>query len=274
MPENNNNVSNENVFALPDTGVLTDIKFGNNTYEIGLGSTTREAIENEFSALQTVIDDNEEIVSSALNDLEERKVNKSELSDFVEKSTTQGLLRNDGSVDTNTYLTQHQDLSAYFNDVAYDSQTKHINFKNGTTINAYIDATDFIKDGMVSNVEVATPESGDKAGVQCLIISFNTDAGKSPIEIPLYDIFDSDEYYTKDEIDVADRVVSSALNDLNTTKANIDDLALVATSGSYNDLLNKPTVPSVINSVTENSTDAVTSGAVWTELQSYDCGEY
>ena len=300
MPENNNNVSNENTYTLPSTGVITDLAFGNSQpYEIGLGSTTRTAIEGMFSGLQEVIDDNEEVVSSALNDLEERKADKTDLSDYVEKSSTQGLLKNDGTVDTNTYLTT-SGLSTYFNDVAYDSQTKHINFKNGNTVLAYVDATDFIKDGMVSNVEIDTPESGDNAGVQCLIISFNTDAGKTPIEIPLSDIFDSDDYYTKDEIDSGDRVVAAALNDLETNKANVSDLATVAISGSYNDLTNKPTipaaqvqadwnqttttaadyiknkptVPTTTNSVTENNTDAVTSGAVWAELQSFDCGEY
>ncbi len=33
------------------------------------------------------------------------------MSNYVQKSQTAGLLKNDGSVDTNTYLTQHQDIS-------------------------------------------------------------------------------------------------------------------------------------------------------------------
>lgn len=37
------------------------------------------------------------------------------------------------------------------------------------------------------------------------------------------------------------------------------DLATVATTGSYNDLLNKPTIPQVLNSVTGNETDAAPS---------------
>lgn len=34
-----------------------------------------------------------------------------DLSNYVQKSNTQGLLKNDGTIDTNTYLTQHQDIS-------------------------------------------------------------------------------------------------------------------------------------------------------------------
>lgn len=43
----------------------------------------------------------------------------------------------------------------------------------------------------------------------------------------------------------------------------INGLATVATSGSYNDLSNKPTIPTVTNQITSGSTDAVSSGAVY-----------
>lgn len=39
-------------------------------------------------------------------------------------------------------------------------------------------------------------------------------------------------------------------------KANIADLAVVATSGSYNDLLNKPTIPTVPTNVSAFNNDA------------------
>ena len=54
-------------------------------------------------------------------------------------------------------------------------------------------------------------------------------------------------------------------------KANSADLATVATSGSYNDLLNKPTLGTAAakastNAVTQNSTDLVESGAVYSSV--------
>lgn len=86
----------------------------------------------------------------------------------------------------------------YFNDVAYDSETKRINFKSGDDTVKFVDATPFIKDGMVTNVEITTSE-----GVSYLSITFNTDAGHEAINIPLTDIFNASNYYTKNEVDTA-----------------------------------------------------------------------
>ena len=96
---------------------------------------------------------------------------------------------------------------AFFDAAAYDSQTKKINFYHGNTIKAQIDATSFIKDGMVDNVAI----SGSN-----LVITFNTDAGKEPISIPLSSIFDPSNYYTKSEIDSAlsGKVDNSTFNTL------------------------------------------------------------
>lgn len=91
------------------------------------------------------------------------------------------------------------DLSIdYFNNNAvtngkYNEETQEIQLftPNGTMLIA-INAAPFIKDGMVSNAEI-------KDGF--LVITFNTDAGKSEINIPITDIFDPDNYYTKEQID-------------------------------------------------------------------------
>lgn len=76
--------------------------------------------------------------------------------------------------------------------LAYDSNTKKIELKNanGVTISE-IDATAFVKDGMVNNVEIV----GDY-----LVITFNTDAGKEAINIPMSSFFDASAYYTKSDI--------------------------------------------------------------------------
>ena len=81
-----------------------------------------------------------------------------------------------------------------FERVVYDPTTKRIYFYNGegTPATTSVDCTDFIKDGMVSEVKI---ENG------YLIIVFNTDSGKENISIPLTDIFNPDNYYTKTETD-------------------------------------------------------------------------
>lgn len=176
----------------------------------------------------------------------------------------------------------------FFDGALYDSNTKRINFYHGSTsdagnIKAYIDATAFVKDGMVDNVEISSGY---------LVITFNTDAGKQAINIALTDIFDPSNYMTKNETETAlagkqatlvsgtniktingnsilgegNLVIESGSqitvdSELSTTstnpvqnkvitgalnnKANSADLASVATSGSYNDLSGAPFIPTV-----------------------------
>ena len=95
-----------------------------------------------------------------------------------------------------------EDVEGFFGAVNYDKESKRINFYNtstGGTVLGYVDATDFIKDGMVSNVEIK--EVAEK-GV-CLVITFNSDSAKQAIEIPISQIFNADNYYTKSQTDSA-----------------------------------------------------------------------
>ena len=94
------------------------------------------------------------------------------------------------------------DVEGFFGAVNYDKESKRINFYNtstGGTVLGYVDATDFIKDGMVSNVEI---KDVAEKGV-CLVITFNGDSGKQAIEIPISQIFNADNYYTKSQTDSA-----------------------------------------------------------------------
>lgn len=81
-----------------------------------------------------------------------------------------------------------QSLASCVNNGYYDSNAKKIILRHDSTTIVQIDATDFIKDGMVSNVQVVNGY---------LVITFNTDAGQEPIRIPITDIFNPDNYYTK-----------------------------------------------------------------------------
>lgn len=176
----------------------------------------------------------------------------------------------------------------FFDGALYDSNTKRINFYHGSTsdagnIKAYIDATAFVKDGMVDNVEISNGY---------LVITFNTDAGKQAINIALTDIFDPSNYMTKNETETAlagkqatlvsgtniktingnsilgegnlviesgsqitvdDAMSSSSENPVQNkvitaalgNKANSADLATVASSGAYADLSGAPFIPTV-----------------------------
>ena len=65
-------------------------------------------------------------------------------------------------------------------------------------------------------------------------------------EIPT---FDPTDYYTKSQL-----YTKTETNGLLSQKANTSSLSAVATSGSYNDLLNKPTIPDVSNYYTKSET--------------------
>lgn len=79
------------------------------------------------------------------------------------------------------YLTEHQSLSSYATAAYYDSSARKIYLRHNNINLSEIDANDFIKDGMVDTAYVDG---------SYLVISFNTDAGKQPIEVPINDIFD------------------------------------------------------------------------------------
>ena len=96
------------------------------------------------------------------------------------------------------------DIEGLFGYSEYDQETHRINFKNTSTgsVISYIDASPFIVDGMVKNVEIKDVTI-EGASVKCLVISFNTDAGKQDINIPISQVFDASNYYTKSQTDSA-----------------------------------------------------------------------
>ena len=97
-----------------------------------------------------------------------------------------------------------EDIEGLFGYSEYNSETHRINFKNTSTgsVISYIDASPFIVDGMVQNVEIKDVTIEGES-VKCLVISFNTDAGKQDINIPISQVFDASNYYTKAQTDSA-----------------------------------------------------------------------
>ena len=102
---------------------------------------------------------------------------------------------NDSNTSSMSYILNKPDISVYFDDVEYDKTNKLINFKHNNVVKDTLDATDFIKDGMVDTAYLGKGTTTGKENKDCLIIRFNTDAGKEDIEILLADIFNPDNYY-------------------------------------------------------------------------------
>ncbi len=112
-----------------------------------------------------------------------------------------------------------QALSGYVNNGGYNSNAKTIELKNGSTVIASIDATAFIKDGMIDSVTISNGY---------LVITFNTDAGKEQIKLSLTQIFDPDNYYTRTAIDGMIGELASSLA-LLTLKTLGDDAPYIGT---------------------------------------------
>lgn len=91
-------------------------------------------------------------------------------------------------------------LTVFGKIINYDSARQMIQLKNGDTVLSEFSAAEFLKDGMVSDVKV-TQGTGTNVGKSVLLIDFNTESGINDIEIPLEQIFDAKNYYTKNQVD-------------------------------------------------------------------------
>lgn len=133
------------------------------------------------------------------------------LANYLQKSNTNGLVKNDGTIDTNTYLTEHQSLA---------------NYMTSTQINTLLtDKAD------VSDIPTKTSDLTNDS-------NFITTSNTSGL-IKNDGSIDTTQYLSQHQ-DISG-------------KANSADLAIVATTGSYNDLTGKPTIPTTTNELTNNS---------------------
>ena len=96
------------------------------------------------------------------------------------------------------------------NKIEWDSNAKTLKLYSGNHLLGSVDGTSWVKDGMVQSAAIV----GNN-----LEITFNTDAGKEKISVPLTDIFNPDNYYDKATIDrkfenvsISDEYVTSIEN--------------------------------------------------------------
>lgn len=111
------------------------------------------------------------------------------------------------------------ELASLADGIEYDSDAKKIYLKHGDDVLGEIDATQFIKDGMISNVEIDGTD---------LVITFNEDAGdKETIRLSLASIFDASNYVTRHDFDEYVTANDEAIASINETLGNkLDSNAL------------------------------------------------
>lgn len=147
-----------------------------------------------------------------------------------------------------------QSISGMADNASYDSVSQEIKFYNGNTEVYSVDASDFVIDGMIDDVRIETI-----SGVTYLVIDFNTASGKEDIQIPLTDIFDPSNYYTKAEIDAFSGEVDSAITEMSEVTAralvDLEENKLDASAYTPTDLSNYYT-----SAQTESAITAAVSG--------------
>ena len=110
-----------------------------------------------------------------------------------------------GKLDTSIFQTYSgatdTALASKFAGAAWNSSDKKIYFYDnasatGTAL-AYIDGTDFVKDGFLQSVTIENKIISGES-VPCLVFIWNTDAGIQETDIPLSGIFDPTNYVSVD----------------------------------------------------------------------------
>lgn len=153
-------------------------------------------------------------------------------------------------------------LTVYADAVAYDTNAKEMKFYHGGTGGTEVfsfDASPFLIDGMVDNVEIKDVTISGES-VTCLVITFNTDAGKQEIDIPISEIFDASNYYTKTEVDTA----LSGKQETLVSGTNIKTINNESLLGSGN--ITIEAAGTVDQTIISGSTNAVAGGAVYDGL--------
>lgn len=133
-------------------------------------------------------------LTEAVHDIETISGSVSSLSDEIDDIEQQIIATSSYTkTEIDTKLNEKANKSQAVANVRYDSINHLIEFHSidGVSLGT-VDCADFIVDGMVDNVEIV----GDN-----LVVTFNTDSGKSPISIPLADIFNPSNYYDKTDVD-------------------------------------------------------------------------
>ena len=182
-----------------------DIMIKNDIAWLNIGSLPKEYVTEEELGNVLVSYVKTEVLNSTLSNYVTNSSLSTTLNNYVtdnelsttlnDYATTQYVDDAVSQIDLSDYYTSSQVdtmLSDYVNDAEYDSTNHNILLKNGSNTIATIDASPFIVDGMVDNVEIVNGN---------LVISFNTDAGKQDISIPISQIFDASNYYTSSQVD-------------------------------------------------------------------------
>lgn len=195
---------------------LQEILIGSDkSYDSSIDFNSTNAVQNKTIALELLKKvNNEDLASVATsgnyNDLSNKPVIPTKTSDIVNNSG---------------YITESA-LNGYINDGGYNSTTKKIELLHNQDVVAEIDATPFIKDGILEDVTLhITAEQDIQTETPYLKFTFNTDSNKTPIRVPLsrfsqVSITTDNKLSNSSTYPVQNKVITAAL----ASKANTSDI--------------------------------------------------
>lgn len=218
------------------SNILDKIKLSGTTYDI-VDSTAIHSMDGYWTSGQTT-----SAITAATAALAETVAE--ELSGKVDTTAyTAYTAATDATLSGKADVGDIPSVTPYADSVKYNSTSKYVEFYHGGTGGTKVfeyDASPFLIDGMVQNVEIKDVTLSGQS-VTCLVISFNTDAGKQDINIPLTEIFDASNYYTTAQTDnkiteatsgKADTSAVTAVNDVLTAHTANTDIHVTTTDKS------------------------------------------
>lgn len=170
-----------------------------------------------------------------------------ELSDVVRTSNTTGLIKNDGTIDTTTYISEHQDISG-----KEDSSNK-VSAWSATTNDVNYPTEKLVKDTIDTKVDITTYEDAI-SDLNDEIDSLGDDKENVSNKVSSWSGTPTDTNYP------SEKLVSDSL----ALKADSSSLHTIATSGSYSDLENIP--ETFAPSLHEHTTGEVKDANAYTNL--------
>lgn len=258
------------------SGQVANAIDSNETIQGKIDAQVADAITNNESVSDAVTSAVASAISDALgSDGEINKAITAATASKADAATTYNKTEVDGAITAATSgkadaATVNTALEAKVGYADYVSVDKKIYFyKDNTkgTALCEIDASDFIKDGMVDNVEIKDEN---------LVITFNTDTDKSAINIPISSIFDANNYYTKDVADTTfvksneiNNIVSNAITSnetVNTAVNNAVASAITSNTTVQNAITEATTGKADTTAVAQSITNALSSYSSATEV--------
>lgn len=180
-----------------------------------------------------------------------------------------------GKLDTSIFATYSgatdTALASKFAGASWNSTDKKIYFYDnasatGTAL-AYIDGTDFVKDGFLESVTIENKTISGES-VPCLVFIWNTDAGIQETDIPLSGIFDPTNY-----VDMATFTAYTASTDTalggkvdNTTYTAYTAATDTALSGKQETLVSGTNIKTINGSSVLGSGDLTVDGGLHAEV--------